>query len=433
MGRRRSLLLFVYSRFNLGGLWYFLKWCFFTVVNFCGWLLGLVGLRRCATSYLKWFWCTAWCWRENKEASYRVIEDIGEDGSGRFVPTLDLADRPPNLADEGPTSIAFLAKLNGPAADFAELCLRTADEMAPAELRAIIAAAASKELDARLALILDDSPESMAMLRELGREALAKSDDTDSYNDLTALGDGGDGGDVGGADEEGFVDGSGAPTAPTLEVGSGGGDERGARLPTPHLSTLSLPQSEHNLSALPTAGRGPPPRRAPFPELTPHPPLQTGDGSSFKLDLSSVQESGLGEVVSFTGGISRLASLPPPPPVELPAGWDSAIDEVTGGRYYFNLSSGERTWEPPAALGEAVDPRSGRSYFYNHKTKERTARPKEMLASGRAPAMAASLRPRVGVATGAAKSTGALAAAQLAVAGSERRGGRGLHSRLGSG
>ena len=92
MGRRRSLLLFVYSRFNLSGLWYFLKWCFFTVVNFCGWLLGLVGLRRCATSYLKWFWCTAWCWRENKEASYRVIEDIGEDGSGRFVPTLDLAD-----------------------------------------------------------------------------------------------------------------------------------------------------------------------------------------------------------------------------------------------------------------------------------------------------------------------------------------------------
>ena len=103
--------------------------------GFCGWLLGLVGLRRCATSYLKWFWCTAWCWRENKEASYRVIEDIGEDGSGRFVPTLDLAERPHNLADEGPTSIAFLAKLNGPAADFAELCLRTADEMAPAELR----------------------------------------------------------------------------------------------------------------------------------------------------------------------------------------------------------------------------------------------------------------------------------------------------------
>ena len=242
MGRRRSLLLFVYSRFNLSGLWYFLKWCFFTVVNFCGWLLGLVGLRRCATSYLKWFWCTAWCWRENKEASYRVIEDIGEDGSGRFVPTLDLAERPPNLADEGPTSIAFLAKLNGPAADFAELCLRTADEMAPAELRAIIAAAASKELDARLALILDDSPESMAMLRELGREALAKSDDTDSYNDLTALGDGGDGGDGGGADEE--EDSSMGVVRPPLQPWKSAAAVVTNEVPAcPHpYPTLSLPQ-----------------------------------------------------------------------------------------------------------------------------------------------------------------------------------------------
>ena len=143
MGRRRSLLLFVYSRFNLGGLWYFLKWCFFTVVNFCGWLLGLVGLRRCATSYLKWFWCTACCWRENKEASYRVIEDIGEDGSGRFVPTLDLPiGRPtsPTRADVD----RLPREAEWPRRRLRRALPPHADEMAPAELRAIIAAAASK-------------------------------------------------------------------------------------------------------------------------------------------------------------------------------------------------------------------------------------------------------------------------------------------------
>ena len=220
-------------------------------------------------------------------------------------------------------------------------------------------------------------------------------------------------------------------------------------MPTPLSHTLFTTE-EHNLPTVPIVGRGP--RLPPFTHFRrtlprAHPtPLCTGDGSSFKLDLSSQGERSLGESYSFTGGIpsSRTgSSLPPPPPVELPAGWDSAIDEVTGGRYYFNLSSGERTWEPPAAFWEeAVDPRSGRSYFYNHKTKERTwARPKEMPRpqGERIPAMAASASSRFtteesesSIGAKSVKSTGALAAAQLAVAGASAAAAVGSTRRLSS-
>ena len=80
------------------------------------------------------------------------------------------------------------------------------------------------------------------MLRELGREALAKSDDTDSYNDLTALGDGGDGGDGGGADEE--EDSSMGVVRPPLQPWKSAAAVVTNEVPAcPHpYPTLSLPQ-----------------------------------------------------------------------------------------------------------------------------------------------------------------------------------------------
>ena len=73
-------------------------------------------------------------------------------------------------------------------------------------------------------------------------------------------------------------------------------------------------------------------------------------------------------------------------PGALPDGWAEAFDPGHGRAYFFNVGTGERTWERPAAgagaaggrdslpegWAEAFDPGHGRAYFFNVGTGERT-------------------------------------------------------------
>jgi WW domain len=77
----------------------------------------------------------------------------------------------------------------------------------------------------------------------------------------------------------------------------------------------------------------------------------------------------------------------------LPMGWECAKDGTTGKTYYFNRTTGERTWEPPQSVptvpisatnnnstnnndakslgwNVAKDPTSGKEYYYNTQTGE---------------------------------------------------------------
>ena len=65
---------------------------------------------------------------------------------------------------------------------------------------------------------------------------------------------------------------------------------------------------------------------------------------------------------------------------DLPAGWELRTDPNTQAEYYFNLTSGESSWEKPTTPGtpvaanvenpwdERVDESSGRVYYYNKTT-----------------------------------------------------------------
>ena len=63
----------------------------------------------------------------------------------------------------------------------------------------------------------------------------------------------------------------------------------------------------------------------------------------------------------------------------LPPGWSTAVDPCYGMPYYFNVSTGQRTWEQPSGASElphgwaqARDPRSGLPYYYNASTGQRS-------------------------------------------------------------
>ncbi len=61
----------------------------------------------------------------------------------------------------------------------------------------------------------------------------------------------------------------------------------------------------------------------------------------------------------------------------LPPGWAAALDIKYQATYFFNASTGERTWQRPAmpaaaplpdGWAEGTDPRSGIAYYYNTST-----------------------------------------------------------------
>lgn len=61
----------------------------------------------------------------------------------------------------------------------------------------------------------------------------------------------------------------------------------------------------------------------------------------------------------------------------LPAGWAAALDTRYHTTYFYNTSTGERTWQRPvtqatpalpAGWAEGTDPRSGTAYYYNAGT-----------------------------------------------------------------
>lgn len=60
----------------------------------------------------------------------------------------------------------------------------------------------------------------------------------------------------------------------------------------------------------------------------------------------------------------------------LPAGWEAATDKATNKTYYYNRTTGKRTWEKPAndalpsGWSAATDPSSGKEYFYHAATGE---------------------------------------------------------------
>jgi WW domain len=61
----------------------------------------------------------------------------------------------------------------------------------------------------------------------------------------------------------------------------------------------------------------------------------------------------------------------------LPPGWAAALDTRYNTTYFYNASTGERTWQRPATeatpplptgWAEGTDPRSGTAYYYNAST-----------------------------------------------------------------
>ncbi len=60
---------------------------------------------------------------------------------------------------------------------------------------------------------------------------------------------------------------------------------------------------------------------------------------------------------------AALAAAAPAPAVVkddgLPQGWASALDPTYNHVYYFNVSTGQRTWEKPAAMPKAVQAQVG--------------------------------------------------------------------------
>ena len=49
----------------------------------------------------------------------------------------------------------------------------------------------------------------------------------------------------------------------------------------------------------------------------------------------------------------------------LPEGWSSAVDPTYNHVYYFNVSTGQRTWEKPAATPAAqVGPHAGEKHLF---------------------------------------------------------------------
>jgi len=58
----------------------------------------------------------------------------------------------------------------------------------------------------------------------------------------------------------------------------------------------------------------------------------------------------------------------------LPDGWEAACDSTTQKTYYYNRTTGERTWEKPLFLPEgwssAQDEATGKTYYYNTTTNE---------------------------------------------------------------
>lgn len=62
------------------------------------------------------------------------------------------------------------------------------------------------------------------------------------------------------------------------------------------------------------------------------------------------------------------------------AGWDSATDKATGKMYYFNLSTGQRSWDPQPAHTlpdgwKATNDGSGKTYYYHTSGETRWERP----------------------------------------------------------
>jgi WW domain len=54
----------------------------------------------------------------------------------------------------------------------------------------------------------------------------------------------------------------------------------------------------------------------------------------------------------------------------LPTGWEAAMDAGSGNAYYYNRTTGERTWVKPAVWSTATDPATGKPYYYNTATGE---------------------------------------------------------------
>ena len=68
--------------------------------------------------------------------------------------------------------------------------------------------------------------------------------------------------------------------------------------------------------------------------------------------------------------IARLTAGSKP----FPNGWEEAVDETTKSKFYFNRSTGERSWKYPSGLPpnwESVkDQKSGKVYYFNRVTSE---------------------------------------------------------------
>ena len=62
--------------------------------------------------------------------------------------------------------------------------------------------------------------------------------------------------------------------------------------------------------------------------------------------------------LAMSGGLREAAEdqrVPVPPKRLLPPGWQSAVDPEDGDTYYYNLNTGESTWEHPGAKKQCVD------------------------------------------------------------------------------
>ena len=62
--------------------------------------------------------------------------------------------------------------------------------------------------------------------------------------------------------------------------------------------------------------------------------------------------------LGMSGGLREAAEdqrVPVPPKRLLPPGWQSAVDPEDGDTYYYNLKTGESTWDHPGAKKQCVD------------------------------------------------------------------------------
>lgn len=84
---------------------------------------------------------------------------------------------------------------------------------------------------------------------------------------------------------------------------------------------------------------------------------QGNDSVVISLQAAATAGNGESSAPAAFSVSAATAAAPAPMPIKddtLPEGWSSAIDPTYSHVYYFNVSTGQRTWEKPAAAPKAA-------------------------------------------------------------------------------